>query len=227
MDALDRLEPVARPLLQAVDSALDQLGAPPDHGVWTLLRRVGASPGDAVAGVALLKPECLRPAAAALREKAAGYEAVRVPHDIGWLGHAGDSYAVRASALDQHLRGDGSASLAGRLRTSARYLDDVADWQQRSRDRMARALGDVLTSVQAVTMTRYLGGAGPTLQPGSSRAVTAGADIGVRLLAEAAAALDDGVGVRQRWAGSLAELAFAAPAADGPAPVNATIEMRH
>jgi hypothetical protein len=91
---------------------------------------------------------------------------------------------------------------------------------------MARALGEVLTSTQALTMTRHLSG-GETSYNGSGQAVLASADIGARLLAEAVAALDDGDLVRQRWAGGLAELAFVAPADAGPAPVDSTIEMRH
>jgi hypothetical protein len=75
-------------------------------------------------------------------------------------------------------------------------------------------------------MTRHLGGGGPSYL-GSGQAVLASADIGARLLAEAAAALDEGDLVRQRWAGSLAELAFVAPADAVPAPVDSTIEMRH
>jgi hypothetical protein len=226
MDALARLEPVARPLLRAVDTALDQLGAPPEHGVWALLRRVGASPGDTVALVAGMRPDRLRPVAASLRERAADCDSAVLPRDIGWRGRAGASYAVRAAALDVHLRANGSGSLAGRLRATAGYLDDVADWQRRSRDRLARALGEVLTSTQALTLTRHLSG-GAASYLGSGQAVQASADVGARVLAEAVAALDEGEVVRQRWAGSLAELAFVAPAEAGPAPVDTTIEMRH
>jgi len=226
MDALARLEPVARSLLRAVDMTLDQLGAPAGHGVWGLLRRVGASPGDAVTLVAGMQPGRLGPVAASLRERAAGYDSAALPRDVGWRGRAGASYAVRAAALDAHLRANGSGSLAGRLGATAGYLDDVAEWQRRTRDRVARALGEVLTSTQALTMTRHLGGGGPSYL-GSGQAVLASADIGARLLAEAAAALDEGDLVRQRWAGSLAELAFVAPADAVPAPVDSTIEMRH
>jgi hypothetical protein len=226
MDALARLEPVARPLLRAVDSALDQLGAPPEHGVWALLRRVGASPGDAVTFISGMQPDRLGPVAASLRERAAGYDSAALPRDVRWRGRAGASYAVRADALDAHLRANGSGSLVGRLRATAGYLDDVADWQRRSRDRVARALGEVLTSTQALTMTRHLSGGGPSYLS-SGQAVLASADIGARLLAEAVAALDEGDLVRQRWAGSLAELAFVAPAEAAPAPIDSTIEMRH
>jgi hypothetical protein len=232
MDALTRLEPVGRPLLRTVDGVLDRLGAPPLHRVWTLLRRVGASPGDAVSVVAAMRPDRLRQVAGTLRERAGGYEASALPRDIGWLGHAGASYAVRAAALDAHLRADGSTSLAGRLRAAAVYLDDVADWQQHSRDRMARALGDVLTSTQALIVTRHLtgggpNGSGPASYLGSGQAVQAGADIGAWLLAEAAAALDEGATVGQRWSDSLSELTFEVPADAGPAAFDATIEMRH
>jgi hypothetical protein len=225
MDALARLEPVARPLLWAVDAALDKLGAPPEHRLWPLLRRVGASPGDAVGVVAALQPDRLRPVAAGLREHAATYDSVSLPREVGWRGRAGASYAVRANALDAHLRANGTASLAGRLRATAGYVDDVADWQEHSRDRMARALGEILTSTQALTMTRHLNGSAPYL--GSVQAVQASADIGARLLAEAAAVLDEGSAVQQRWAGSLSELTYAAPADVGPTTFDTTIEMRH
>ena len=45
MDALARLAPVARPLLRDVDNALATLGAPPEHPVWALLRRMGSHAG--------------------------------------------------------------------------------------------------------------------------------------------------------------------------------------
>jgi hypothetical protein len=228
MDALARLEPVARPLLRAVDAALDKLGAPPEHGIWALLRRVGASPGDAVTAVAGLQPDRLPRIAAALREFASGYDSAPLPRDIGWRGHAGVSYAVRAASLDAHLRANGSGSLAGRLRATADFLEEVGDWQRQTRDRMARALGEVLTSTQAMTMTRHLngdGGSAPYL--GSGQAVQAAADIGARLLADAAAALDEGTAVRPRWAALLTELPFAEAADVGPGAFDATIEMRH
>ena len=237
MDALTRLEPVGRPLLRTVDAVLDTLGAPPEHRVWPLLRRVGASPGDAVTAVAAMRPDRLGPVAATLRDQAGGYEAAALPTDLGWSGHAGTSYAVRAAALDAHLRADGSGSLAGRLRAAAGYLDDVADWQQRSRDRVARALGDVLTSTQALTVTRHLtggapngsapNGSGPASYLGSAKVVQASADIGAWLLVEAAAALDEGTAVGLRWAGSLSELPFEVPVDAGPTAFDTTIEMRH
>jgi hypothetical protein len=230
MDALARLEPVARPLLRAVDAALDNLGAPPEHRVWPLLRRVGASPGDAVSILAGLQPERIRPVVAALRGHAAGYEGAVLPGDLGWLGHAGVSYAVRAAALDAHLRSGGDESMTSRLRAAAGYLDDVVEWQRRGRDRMARALGEVLMSTQAVTMTRHLNGGGPPggpTYPGSGPAVLASADIGARLLTEAAAVLDEGAAVGQRWAASLTELTFAAATESGPAAFDTTIEVRH
>jgi hypothetical protein len=232
MDALTRLEPVGRPLLRTVDAVLDTLGAPPEHRVWPLLRRVGASPGDAVAAVATMRPDRLRPLAAILRDQAGRYEAAGLPTDPGWSGHAGTSYAVRAAALDAHLRADGSGSLAGRLRAAAGYLDDVADWHQRSRDRVARALGAVLTSTQALTVTRDLtggapNGSAPASYLGSAKAVQASADIGAWLLEEVEAALDEGTAVGQRWAGSLSELPFAVPVDAGPTAFDTTIEMRH
>ena len=136
-------------------------------------------------------------------------------------------FAARAAALDAHLRANGSGSLAGRLRATAGYLDDVADWQRRSRDRMARALGEVLTSTQALTLTRHLSGGGPGRTSARAEAVRASADVGARLLAEAVAALDEGEGVRQRWPAAWpSSPSWRRPTPD-PAPVDSTIEMRH
>jgi hypothetical protein len=66
MDALARVEPVARPLLREVDVALATLGAPADHPVWPLLRRLGVTPADAVAFFAEARPDAIRSAGAAV-----------------------------------------------------------------------------------------------------------------------------------------------------------------
>ena len=44
MDALDEVMDTAGPLLRRVDELLSGLGAPPDHEVWTEMRRVRLLP---------------------------------------------------------------------------------------------------------------------------------------------------------------------------------------
>lgn len=222
MDALARLEPVARPLTHAVDQLLATLGAPAEHPVWSLLRRVSATPADALSAIAQLDPARLRAIAAAVRERAVAYDAAAVPADVDWLGLAGQTYAVRAAALDAHQRADGAGSLAGRLRATAGYLDETAQWQQSSRDRLARALAAVMTSSQAVAIR--VPAAGGFLDTGPS--VVAAADVSAGLLRAVAAGLDEGQALRERWAPRLTELIFESPT-ELATTSDATIEVAH
>jgi hypothetical protein len=221
MDALARLEPVARPLTRAVDQLVATLGAPPEHPVWSVLRRVGATPADAIAAVADLDPARLRTIAATVRDHAGGYDAAPVPAEVLWLGRAGRSYAVRAAALDAHQRADGPDSLTGRLRATAGYLDETARWQQRSRDRLARALAEAMTSSQAVAI-RQPAGRGLV----AAADINAAADISAALLRAVAAGLDEGEALRQSWAPRLTELIFESHS-ELAATSNATIEVAH
>jgi len=231
MDALARIEPVARPLLREVDDVLSTLGAPVRHPVWSLLRRVGATPADAVAHFAELAgtaegvstPDqttgALRDAAGALREQADGYAATAIPAATAWEGGASDAYRVRAAALDGHLRGgDG---MAGRLIATASYVDEIAGWQQRSRDLLARTLAGVLTSAQAVTLRA--GSPGPV----APAAVGAAADIGAAILIAVDGALEAANDLGPRWEQRLAELPYRAPVEVGPTPFDVTIHLRH
>jgi hypothetical protein len=243
MDALDRLEPVARDLLRQVDESLTRRGAPADHPVWTLLRRVGATPADAIAFVAGQRPGELRHLGDVIRGPAGDYVTASIPATLDWAGSAADAYGVRAAALAAHLRGGGADSMTGRLAATAGYLDAVADWQQRSRDHLARALADILTSGQAVTLR--LGQAGRLDQAGlldqdgrleqdgrlggagaEGPVVTAAADIGARVLAAAAEALDTGTDLGSVWADRLTEVSYVEHA--GPTPtLAARIDVRH
>jgi hypothetical protein len=219
-DALSRIEPVARDLLARVDAALVAHGAPPDHALWSLLRRLHTTPGDAVAFFAARDDEPLRAAGAAVRAEASGYEAARIPDRVDWQGAVGDLYAAQAAALRAHL-GDATRpaadSLTGRLGDTASYVDEVADWWRESRGLMAAALAEVLTSAQAVTM-----GAGST-----DDGLRAAADIGAHVLAAALRAHDAGHDLVGRWVGRLDEVPFRAPAITGPAEFEATIDVRH
>ena len=238
MDALARLEPVARPLLRQVDEALGTLGAPAEHEVWRLLRQVGATPADAVTGFADLTATMadpaagpLRAAAGVLRAQADAYLAAAVPASVPWAGGASEAYLARAASLGAHLHGDradGLAqggrgdSLAGRLAATASYVDEVADWQSRSRDRIARALAAVLASAQTVRLRARTGPG-----PGSATEVSAAADIGAYVLAAAAQALQEGRDLHRGWHERLAELPYHASAEVGSGRFEATIRLHH
>ena len=56
IDALARIEPVARGLLREVDDVLVAHAAPAEHPVWALLRRLATTPADAVRFFAGLDP---------------------------------------------------------------------------------------------------------------------------------------------------------------------------
>jgi hypothetical protein len=211
MDALARLEVVARDLMRQVDAALVTLGAPADHPVWGLLRRLRTTPADAVAFFVGIDASGLRDAAATLRDQAEGYEAMPIPVDVPWRGAAGESYAAHGTDLDNHLTGP----LAHRLRGSAACADEVADWCRRSRDRLARALATVLTSAEAVTVR-----SGPP-----TGVVVAAADIGAHVLAAVDEAVAAGRALHDRWQPNLSEAVFHRSADPGPARLDATIDV--
>jgi hypothetical protein len=226
MDALSRLAPAARGLLGRVDAALATLGAPADHPVWARLREVAATPADAVEHFAGLDLAAIGTAGDELRAAADGYAAHRLPVDVAWASTAGEAYSVRAAALARHLTDGGPDGLAGRLRATASYAEDVAEWGQRWRDELARTLAEVLTSAQAATL-----GAGEVsvLARVSGRvsdaAVRAAADIGAHVLGTVAAALAEGRICLDRWAPALAELPFRAPETSGPDRTDGTIRV--
>src|SRR5438046_2330789 len=102
---LGRLDPGAQAFAADSTGALGELGrAPAGHPIWPLLRRAGALPGDAVAGIAALRLEPVRGSAAELRQLAGEYtgRAVDVPAD--WTGTAATAYAARAADLSGYLR---------------------------------------------------------------------------------------------------------------------------
>lgn len=245
MDALDRIEPVARGLLARVDAALIAHGAPADHPLWPELRRVGAAPGDAVAFFATVDPERLRCAAAALRDEAGRYAAARLPEGRDWQGSAGESFTARVSALSAHLgAGAGTAgasggadldpdSMGGRLHATASYVEEVADWCAGARAALARTLAEVLSSPQAVAVVScpVLGGdvAEVATLAGTAiprQALLAAADIGAHVLATAATARADGHDLLSRWSGRLAELTYHAPV-EASTRLDTTIRLHH
>jgi hypothetical protein len=219
MDALARLEPVARPLLDEVDSALATLGAPAEHPVWTLLRTLGATPADAVAYFADAQPDALVSAAAVMRDQAETYEGLALPHALDWSGAAADAYRGHVAALAAHLGSAGTGDgMGGRAAATAAFLRDAADWLAAARKRVARALAEVLGSTQAVTLRTgpALGGGLEGLtraaEQAPARSVLAAADIGAYILEATAEAWAEGRAVLERWSGELTEVVFRAPA---------------
>jgi hypothetical protein len=235
MDALARLAPVARPLLRDVDNALATLGAPAEHRVWGLLRRVGTTPADAVTFFVNVDPDRLRAARVTLRDWAMAYEEATVPVEVPWEGSAAQVYAAAATALRAHLHGGADESMASRLRANASYVDSVADWVQQSRDELARVVARVLTSSQAVTVRSVPSlGRGlaevmrsDDLGDGLARAVAAAADIGAAVLGVAEDAVVAGRDLHLAAAPALAELSYRPPAQLDPVRHEATIRLQH
>ncbi len=219
MDLLDRVYPVASELLEQVDAILLASGAPADHPIWPLLRRVGALPGGAAAHLAGVAPDGLTGAADALRQQADGYRqwTDAVPMPAAWGGPAAEAYAAAWWALSAHLAGSGPDTLAGRLADTASYLDDVTAWLGRSRRALAGTVAECLGSAEAVILRSapdtadWLSGGGGS--PSPTAAARAAATIGGHLLQTVAEILDDGRTVHDRWAGRLGELTYRPPAA--------------
>jgi hypothetical protein len=228
MDLLDRVYPVARELLDRVDATLLAGGAPADHPIWPLLRRLGALPGEAVAHLAGVAPDALTGTGDTLRQHADGYRhrVEDVPMPAGWRGPAADAYAVSWSGLSAHLAGGGPDTLAGRLTDTASYLDDVSAWLGRARRALAGTVAECLGSAEAVTLHAapgdptgawFSGGGAGSGAPSPGAVTLAAATIGAHLLATAAEVLDDGRTVHDRWSGRLDELSYRPPV---PAPAS-------
>jgi hypothetical protein len=204
MDALDQLVGPAQDLLSEVDATLTRAGAPDDHPVWPLLRRLRALPGEAVDAVAALSPAPLAAAGPALRTLAGQYAQPRAtPPD--WRGPAAEAFTARWATLSAHVE----HGLAERLADTAFFSDAVADWVSRTRLALARTLAVVLTSAEAVTM-----GYGP--EP--AQVVRAAADIAARVLAPIADAYAQADALLATWSGRLDELPFTPPSPVPPAP---------
>jgi hypothetical protein len=223
-DALDQLAPAARPLLHRVDTALAESGAPADDPVWPLLRRVRAAPSEAVAAVAGWRAAPLEAVADPLRALARRYgEALDgLPAQPPWEGAGAVAYGVQWSVLRGHVTGAGPDSMVGRLRESAAYADEVADWVRRSRRAVAVALADVLGSAEAVTLVTALGSAAlPAAVAGIPAAGTpaagtpAAARIAAHLLEPVAAACDEGRRLHDEWRAKLGEVPLSRPSAGG------------
>jgi hypothetical protein len=209
-DALDRLAPAARPLLHRVDTTLAEAGAPADDPVWPLLRQVRALPSEAVAAVAGWRVGPLEAAADPLRALARGYtEALDgIPAHPPWEGEGAVAYGVQWSALRGHITGAGPASVVGRLRESAAYVEDLVEWLQRSRRAVAVAVADVLASAEAVTLLTA-GAAGPAgagAAGGYPAAGMAAARVAAHVLGPVAVACEEGRRLHDDWHARLGEV---------------------
>ena len=224
MDALDRLAGPAADLLDRVDNALALAGAPDDHPVWPLLRRLRALPGEAVAGFAAATPEAFGIAGDSLRQAAERYAdtSATMPDAPGWRGAGAQSFAGRWGALRDHL-GDG---LTGRMRATLSYVEAIEDWIRETRDELARTLAVVLGSAEAVRVrtadTDPDSGRFPAMSP---EAAGAAAEIAARVLRTLAEAYDRGQAVLEDWARRLDEAAYRPPVGAPPPDRDVTTEV--
>jgi hypothetical protein len=216
-DALDRLAPVARPLLDEVDRALAALGAPAAHPVWATLRRVGATPAEVVRSSAAWDPARLRGAAQVLRQQAQAYAQVPVGPALSWRGSAAAAFAAQATALANHLTA-GPGSMLERLGDTAAYAESVAAWFEQTRAAVAAALADVLTSAQAVAMKSSAAGS-------LAGSATAAADIATYLLDVVAEAIAAGDDLPRIWRARLEQAPFGGAGVPEAAPHS--IDVHH
>ncbi|GGK20402.1 hypothetical protein GCM10010124_11260 [Pilimelia terevasa] len=210
MDALDIVLDPARPLLARVDDVLRGQGIPGGHAVQGLLRELGALPGAAVDSVAALRPGPLVLAQRQLAPLAEAYaQAAQVAaRPVAWSGAAAQSYAHRAGALQSRLHGDGGAR---RLADTIRYAEALATWMVTARTGVARALGRVLGSAEAVALTGEV-------RPDQGLA-RAAADLAAEVLSAVVAATDDAQRLAATWDERIAYAPFFRPLGAGPASV--------
>lgn len=217
MDALDRLAAPGGDLLGRVDHLLATVGAPADHRVWPLLRRLRALPGEAAAAIVALRPDPFTAAGTEVRELLADYTAIRtgLSGDVAWEGVAGSAFDAHRKALVAYLD-EGPESMRGRLVTTAEYADAVAGWVVETRLALARTLAEVLGSAEAalvVTASVPSVVTAPPM-PADRPAETAAAEIGARVLATVATAYDGAEALLARWRPAVAELLCRPPAED-------------
>ncbi len=230
MDLLDRVHPVGRDLLDRVDATLSARGAPADHPVWPLLRRLGALPGALVGHLASVTAEALTGAADAVRGEADGYRhrTDETPMPAAWRGPAADAYGGTWAGLSAHLAGTGPGTLAGRLTDTAGYLDEVSAWLRRARRALAGTLAECLGSAEAVTLrcapptgeltAAWFASGGIGSGNVSPAAVAqAAATMGAHVLTTGGEVLDDGRALHDRWSPRLGELSYRPPV---PAPAS-------
>jgi hypothetical protein len=217
MDALDNLVTPASDLLGRVDDLLVRAGAPGDHPIWPLLRRLGVLPGEAVGALVALSPAPLAAAASALRDLMGEYdEAYAVLARGGsWEGAGAEAFAAHRGALASQIAG-GADNLSARLAATAAYADATASWIADARSSLAAALADVLASAEAVAVVAGggLAAEAETMRPAgvSPASATAAARIGARILSAVLDAYEAAELLLHRSAPTLAEVPFRPPA---------------
>jgi hypothetical protein len=223
MDALDHLAAPAVELLARVDTALAQTGAPDDHPIWPLLRRLRALPGEAVGALVGVRPAPLATAGSVLHTITGEYVETRasLPAELGWQGASAEGFATQWAALRTHLDTGGPDGLAGRLHDTASYVDALRSWVVETREAVARTVAVVLTSAEAVTVRLADPGDGPV----SGEAAGAAADIAARVLTCLVEAHDRGERLLADWSPRLTELSYRPPAAAVRAGFDATTEV--
>ncbi|MCY1137421.1 hypothetical protein OWR29_05365 [Actinoplanes sp. Pm04-4] len=177
MDRLDSVLDAATPLLRRAEEVLEAAGAPIGHPLWGHLRRVRLMPADAAAAVAGLRPPALADAAADLRADArvcAGV-ASSLPSPGQWEGEAAEAYEDQRRRFAGHLSGTGE-SLDERFEATADLAAALHDWMVRTRDNLASALADALSSAEAVIL------AAPLAYPPSPAEIKAAADLASHVL---------------------------------------------
>ncbi|RKR89797.1 hypothetical protein BDK92_4154 [Micromonospora pisi] len=221
MDPLDHLAGPAADLLGRVDDLLAGAGAPDDHRIWPLLRRLRALPGAVLGEVLVLRPAPFAAAGHAVRAQVGEYDHARqrLTGDDPWQGAGAQAYAAHRDALVAYLDGDRPESLTGRLDATASYADAVADWMVRTRYALARTLAEVLGSAEAVAVVT----AGRSGDPGP--AGPAAAEIGARVLATVAEAEEQARALLHQWSEVLAELPYRAPAGAGTGRFDTTTRV--
>jgi hypothetical protein len=222
MDTLSSVAEPGRDLLARVDAVLAASGAPADHPIWPLMRRVGALPGGVLEAFCALVPESLAAAGERVRVRAETYAEERADLAAAvaatdWTGTSAAAFEQRWAALGEHLGGlaaPDAPSLAGRLAATASYVDDVAAWMRAARRDLAHEVASALGSQEAVRLRVDSAGAGAggVAVAGAGAGVAgAAATIGVAVLAVADRQGGAAEEVAERWAGRLAELPFRPP----------------
>lgn len=223
MDSLDRILVPARDLLGRVDATLRTQGAPPDHPVLPLLKKIRAFPGEALESVAELDARTVADVAVELRVYADRYAGHRagVEHSFAatrWEGAARETFAGRWRSLGRHL-GDGESprepSMAGRLVALLTFLDGVGDWITETRAGLATAIAESLGSTEAVCLRSAPAPAPTAAARGPDRALAA-SSIGVRVLGSIDTAVLAGYRLYGRRLPDLTELVFLPPGTEPP-----------
>lgn len=224
MDQLDALAEPAADLLRRVDDALHAHGAPTEHRLWPLLRRLGALTLPSVEAISALRPAPLLAAGASLRQVGREYAeartAIGTPRD--WEGAGAQAFERYRSGLADHLAG-GGASLAGHLQATADYTAALDAWIAASRTGLASVLAASLASAEAVTLVAV----SPAAE-GDLEVASAAAEIAARVLTVVADVVDAGESLHAEWTDRLADIGYHEPADEPPsAPDGGVLRTRY